>query len=288
MKYFILLTIILEIIGLIKSELILKPVKETGEDVALIIIIGALMKPSSYIPLAQEIQKASSYRLWVGIPSFIFNMPDPITISWNISSIKKEMEGLGMKTKFIFYGGHSLGATVLQRYLYGQQNVIGQIQMGSSLMRTYMSNLNKDGSSKMDYTVPTLTLNGCLDGLYRVTRVAESYYHHKLNQKNSTVVDNFPVVMVKGATHMQFSSGVPSTQVLNNDLIPEISDEEAHSTYGQIISSFMDFRMGKKADILNNFIKQTEDILNPIIEALQFEGSYHLKPPCFDKSLINR
>ena len=68
--------------------------------------------------------------------------------------------------------------------------------MGSSLSRSYISGLNNDGSSIMNYSVPTLTLNGSLDGLYRVTRVAESYFHHFVNQLKSDVKKNFPVVLV--------------------------------------------------------------------------------------------
>jgi len=69
----------------------------------LILIIGAGLEPSSYVPLANEIQKASSYKVWVGIPSFLANMPDPLTINTNIENILKEMGSLGMKTNTIFY-----------------------------------------------------------------------------------------------------------------------------------------------------------------------------------------
>jgi hypothetical protein len=48
--------------------------------------------------------------------------------------------------------------------------------MGSVLTRDNHS-LNSDGTTHFDYTVPTLTLGGTKDGLSRITRVAEAYYH---------------------------------------------------------------------------------------------------------------
>ena len=48
--------------------------------------------------------------------------------------------------------------------------------MGSDLLRTERK-INNDGKTEIDFPVPTLSISGTKDGLFRITRVAESYYH---------------------------------------------------------------------------------------------------------------
>ena len=56
----------------------------------------------------------------------------------------------------------------------------GQMLMGSVLLRDKHS-ITDDGHSLFDYQVPTLTLGGTKDGLMRVTRLAEAYWHQVNN-----------------------------------------------------------------------------------------------------------
>lgn len=64
-----------------------------------------------------------------------------------------------------------------QKYAKDHTDTIkGQILMGSVLTRDNHS-LNADGTTHFNYPVPTLTLGGTKDGLMRITRMAEAYYH---------------------------------------------------------------------------------------------------------------
>ena len=73
--------------------------------------------------------------------------------------------------------GHSLGGVMAQNYAKAHSDVIkGQILMGSVLMRDKRT-LKDDGTTHFDYDVPTLTLGGTKDGLMRVSRLAEAYWH---------------------------------------------------------------------------------------------------------------
>jgi hypothetical protein len=65
-----------------------------------------------------------------------------------------------------------LSAT-LQDYLMnntGATGAVGQILHGGFLQRKYVN------APAFTYTVPTLTIGGELDGLSRVTRIAEAFY----------------------------------------------------------------------------------------------------------------
>lgn len=52
--------------------------------------------------------------------------------------------------------------------------------MGSVLLRDTRK-INDDGTTHFNYTVPTLTLGGTKDGLMRVSRLAEAYWHQYKN-----------------------------------------------------------------------------------------------------------
>ena len=68
-----------------------------------------------------------------------------------------------------------------QKYANKHSDTIkGQILMGSVLLRDNHS-INDDGSTHFDYDVPTLTLGGTKDGLMRVTRLTEAYWHSHEN-----------------------------------------------------------------------------------------------------------
>merc|ERR1719215_2585067 len=93
--------------------------------------------------------------------------------------------------------------------------------MGAYLVRKYYES----------YPIPTMALGGELDGLTRCTRFAEGYYHQIVHAANpSSAVATFPVIVLKGVSHMQFSSGTPPTLVKDRDLKPEVTYAEAHTT----------------------------------------------------------
>ena len=88
----------------------------------------------------------------------------------------------------------------------------GQILMGSVLQRDTREVQKDDGSTLYDYSVPTLTIGGSKDGLMRVSRVAESYWHQVTNI-HADQANLFPVEMLEGVAHYQFAGGVPPSFV---------------------------------------------------------------------------
>lgn len=109
--------------------------------------------------------------------------------------------------------------------------------MGSVLTRDTHS-LNSDGSTHFDYPVPTLTLGGTKDGLLRITRMAESYYH-QIDNIEAAQKGKFPVFTLEGAAHMSFMSGVPPSLVMKKDLRPEINEADAHKIFAGEIVKFI-------------------------------------------------
>lgn len=75
--------------------------------------------------------------------------------------------------------------------------------MGGGILRTYRRNDNDTGLTHFDTKIPTMTISGTKDGLYRVSRAAEGYWHGVENveaaQKNQ-----YPVVLIEGGSHGSF------------------------------------------------------------------------------------
>jgi len=63
----------------VSGTFFLKPLegKTDGPELALVLIQGATCPAEGYRPLAEALQKASPYKLWVGVPAFVGNTPEP-------------------------------------------------------------------------------------------------------------------------------------------------------------------------------------------------------------------
>ena len=265
------------------KKIILPPSSQSSTTVALIFIQATNFSSEQYIPLLQQVQSSSSVSLWVGFSDFLGNVPDPLTISTQISDILSEMKSQGMPepTK-LFYAGHGLGGTILANQLKTLQ-IDGLILLGSFIPKGLREITNPDGQSKINFPSKVLTIGNELDGLCRIMRIAEAYYHSIENVVKEGV-NKYPVVVIKGASHMQFASGTPPSFVKSNDLKPEISEESAHQQIAQLFVSFME----EKADLLSQKLLESQEFFKPLIDSLKIEGSYHLKPPCYDDTDINR
>lgn len=79
-----------------------------------------------------------------------------------------------------FIAAHSLGGVMTQQWLAGKDKnaalMKGQILMSSVLTRDRKEIMN-DGHTNIKFNTPTMTIGGTKDGLMRITRVAEAYWH---------------------------------------------------------------------------------------------------------------
>jgi hypothetical protein len=154
--------------------------------------------------------------------------------------------------------------------------------MGSVLTRDKRS-IQDDGTTHYDYDVPTLTIGGTKDGLMRISRVAESYWHSYTNIE-SAQKDLFPVVALDGVSHMGFMSGVAPKAVAKRDLVMDVSESTAHSEVATVMVQFMDqIVMGHKPSINT---KSTANLLSPLLEGMEQEGFYGMKSPCYASPLV--
>lgn len=158
--------------------------------------------------------------------------------------------------------------------------------MGSTLTRDNRK-MNKDGTTHFT-NVPTLTIGGTKDGLMRISRIAETWYHARENIESAQDW-MFPTIALEGVSHMGFMSGTPPSAVLKRDLKPEVSEEQAHQMIAKSMSDFIEVIIHKDTTPPKQIDSgDSEKILQPLLEAMHMEGFYKMKPPCGDTNLINR
>lgn len=167
---------------------------------------------------------------------------------------------------------------------YVNTTITGQVLMGAFLTRSFKEDY------LFKYAVPTLTIGGELDGLARVSRMAEAFYTQLLDPRldKATVSANrasFPVVIELGVSHIQFASGPPPPLVQERDLQPEVTLDQAHSMIAQDLVRFLllssgEDRSGRAEGELMTRLEDTQSFVNPLLQALQYEGYHNFLPPC--------
>jgi len=249
-----------------------------GPEVALILIQGASSPVAGYKPVGLAIQQASSFKVWVGVPQHLFDIAE-FQFAGKVDAMLTEMEKAGMKADHKVIMGHSLGGVFCQLYVEGagRGKMDALVLTGATVLRKYRN------SAKLP---PTLTLDGDLDGLLRITRQAEAYFHQVVKVGGAAAEMDRPVVLLEGLNHWSFSSGDLPSNVKKNDIRAEVSVEAGHAMIGQAVSDYFTSLFGsgsiKQAaqQKMVDAVKKTGEILDPVLAALHLEGYHYLNPPC--------
>lgn len=117
--------------------------------------------------------------------------------------------------------------------------------MGGGILRNHRSNNNDTGLTHFEVVIPTMTIAGTKDGLYRVTRAAEGYWHGHMNIEADQKA-KFPVVIVQGGTHGNFmDETMLPAKVYDDDLLPEISQDDGYKVIVENMVNFIKFINGE-------------------------------------------
>lgn len=277
------------------APIVLQPTSSIGETVCLIFIQGEEIPTDRYRPIAQAIQaSAPDLKIWVGIPKFIGNSPIPRETGLVVDQAIREMEQAGMpKTQNIFFIAHSVGGIAIQKYLKSFPDLAkGQILMGSFLGKGNFSTFNAQGKIEIQYETPTLTIGGTLDGLARITRIAAAFWYQQVNLSKPTDIEDFPVAVIEGASHMQFASGEATSYVADFDLKPTTEEVTVHKEVSDLVYNFISSRLpeikvSSHSSFLSEKRQQAQHILQPLLDSLLLEGYNGFKPACYNRAEDN-
>ena len=259
-----------------------------SHEVVVILFQAPQMLPSSYLPLMTQMQNAaysySTTPVWVGIPNFENDLSAKRNVSDVVDRIIQTMMVRGLNSRSpIFMAVHSQGyATLVQEYIVRNfqrlSDLKGLILLGAFLDRSYRSS-----DHNRPYPLPTFTVGAELDGVCRVSRIMEEFYHLIYTADNiSTARKRYPVAVMRGMSHLQFASGEPSDTIKKYDLKPEVNDSEAHQTTGSLLGKFVYLTLSNQS-IAGEMLVAVETagmFFQPLLDAYRLEGSRFYKPPC--------
>jgi len=159
---------------------------------------------------------------------------------------------------------------------------VGVILLGAFLSRRFRSGGSFDAEApQYAYPVPVLTVGGTLDGLARVTRIAEASHTHIAMASDPWAAGlRLPVTLVEGMSHMQFASGRAPRHIVERDLLPEVSQHDAHRAVAEDMAAFFACVLEENYGALERRVRESSALVRPLIEALKLEGYHHFLPPC--------
>jgi len=259
------------------SDLIVKHPLEgkTGPEKLLVIVNGAFVENTNYEELGVAIQKASPLKLWLALPSFIANTPNPGEMSSKVaaavSAVRESNFSSINSTSDVFISGHSLGGIMSQSEVASGKYQAGLILFGSYLTSTF-------GNSMASFKYPVLTLAGELDGLTRITRIGHEWQgmQGRIKSDGPDAVYKYPVFALPGQSHSQFCSGVNVTSFGTKDLRPEVSWEAAHQAIAASVTAFMTLAINPTDSTARSFVddrvKYTSTLLQGWLAAQAYEN----------------
>ena len=136
--------------------------------------------------------QGKSMAIWVGIPEVALDLVVASDMEKQIDNILDELVTAGFKGEKIILAGHSLGGVAAQDVFLKSKKFESLILLGSFVTRKNRSQL-KDAQ--------ILTVAAELDGLTRITRIAESF---TIKRNNKIKSDHR---ITEGMNHMQFATG---------------------------------------------------------------------------------
>ncbi|XP_038059607.1 uncharacterized protein LOC119730686 [Patiria miniata] len=259
------------------KTVVLPPVSQ-GTELCLIIIPGAEIPGELYRPVAEAIQRFTPAELWVGLTAgFAADTPNPLQLSDAIDLALADLKAAGMSRFGVptFMAGHSLGGTFVQDYVASNANQVS----GLLLWGSYLTGTNR---VLADYPVPVMHLSGDLDGLTRITRLADVYSEmDALEATNPGSQFRYPVVLLEGVNHGQFASGDMPPNVVANDIPSNLTFTEAHDLIGQASADFIMLTFAAlpdQKDRIEKGLEGTGELLVPLMKAKSMEQDGEMSP----------
>lgn len=278
------------------DDLIIKPktTSSGAKAIALLFAPGFGIGPGAYKPLLSTLQSLveqdGTKALWVGCPQMNGNITT-VGLEGALKKLAAKMTDAGLPADHgTLYSGHSVGGALLPYIVRKPDNMAegfnspeGMMLLASFLVREFRTEAVADkGPGQYEFPTSVLTIGGELDGLSRVTRIAEAFHTQiTMNTNPDGAKKRLPVTVVEGVTHMQFASGEIPSNVMKKDLIPEVSYDEAHSLIASDMMSFISGIYDDNWDTLLQRVEETNTFVSPIVDTLLLEGYHQFKPPCY-------
>ncbi|XP_063398171.1 uncharacterized protein LOC134683060 [Mytilus trossulus] len=244
--------------------------KKPGADAVLFILFPEEDVPAeAYKPLGTALQSFSPLQLWIGIienkRGTHYEVTDVLRLVDSINTEVYRLKKTSGKLQIIL-GGHGQSGSLIQQFVSEYPDVVS----GIVLLGTHVTSDQKI----MQLNVPTMTVIGNLDGLTKITTLANVYKKYLQEIKaEPSLKYRYPMVVLDGVNHGIFSNGQLPIHLLLQDIALDIEYENLLQDILQPISTFLLYCGGENGrvvlDSLNGHFVETSKILEPLLKAHQ-------------------
>lgn len=161
--------------------------------------------------------------------------------------------------------------------------------MGGTLHKLQRSHDDSTGRTIIKNKLPTLVMHAERDGLVRITRGAESYFHQVQNIQDSQD-GQYPVHVMKGLNHASFMDPMYNiSRVVELDLFRDVDTDQGYSLVVERMIAYISEKegLGDGAEKMKTFNDEAKEYFQKFIKLMELEGSYQLGKPCYNNDIIN-
>jgi len=247
------------------GDIVLKPTNFAKTEVGIVFLPGEGFAAEEYRAPFTTVQSEcakKSIRCWVGL------LAESSSIDGAVKRVTESMISQGMSSDTsLFHSSHSV-----QQGFKMAAYAINQTQAQSRGVILLGGILNRFSNNAR---TPVLSVNCELDGLVRITRVAEAAYKQQ-DTKNQ-------VIVIPGCNHVSFADGAPIDSVTNRDFRSETTASSTQDLVAAFIASFVariSSNDAKAAQYLEQKRDHTLQFFQPLFDAMKLSGNHRYREQC--------
>lgn len=248
------------------QEILIKPTARNNRNNVLLVIIPETgTEGKHYKELGTAIQESEdNYSLWIGLTDVQPTTLELLTVISTLIQNVTEISNGHQDNIPLFLAGHGQADFLVQSYAEFHTHTLN----GIILLNSHL----KMGETMASFPVPVLTINGELDGVTRITRIAELFRQFMTEvEMNDDLQVRSPFIVLEGINHGAVIANMLPGQLNMLDLKAQITPLQCRRLVAEIISKFININLGRISPETEHYIRsaynKTREILLPIINA---------------------
>ncbi|XP_041367374.1 uncharacterized protein LOC121381987 [Gigantopelta aegis] len=213
------------------SHIVFTPLGAGTSDVALLIVPEINLENTAYEELGFAMKSQSPFPLWIAVidtqahGGVVTKETLPVLVAETLAALG--LHGMNIDTVDIFLAGHGKAGPIVTSYVHSAPELFrGVILFGSYFKKGYKAST---------FPLPVLILSGDLDGISRITRVADNYQDLRQDAVfDPDIIVQSPLIILDGYNHGVFSSGELPGAMQQLDIDSEQYIDDGHT----IITNF--------------------------------------------------
>ncbi|XP_033752396.1 uncharacterized protein LOC117336125 [Pecten maximus] len=212
-------------------HIFMTPLVTNARTVVVVILPEAGVENILYKQFGETIQKRSPYSTWSVIADLHgkeARLEDIPAIVWSVRDRLRE-EGFNANAYDLFLAGHGTSGFPVQLYASIYPSEVNGILLYNSYLRQ---------GQIITFPVPVLTISGDLDGVNRITQIADMLIDN-INDDDDSLLRMSPIIVLEGVNHGSIITGELPANFKMADVDSDLPVDRAIDTISHITKTFL-------------------------------------------------